>query len=147
MKLVLDRLPAKAREYAELIGLEATLMLVQRRGGQILWPAKGGDEFAALAADIGEVAAGILARHYREYINIPMCTQAVRAAMREFVRQEFDRLTLEEGMSARKAVRAMAGKPPHGYAERTIWDILSRAEEGAVADVAPARNTNQIDLF
>lgn len=147
MKLDLDRLPASARLYAELIGLEATISLVKAYGGRRLWPHRDGPMFTELAGHIGEQAAGILAAHFREWIAIPTCDLALRAVLRDGVRAEFDRLTHDEGLSARKAVAALAGQPPHRYTERYIWTILSSVETGRLEEVEAGRNTNQMDLF
>jgi hypothetical protein len=147
VKLNLDLLPESARLYVALIGLEPTIALIQHYGGRILWPAKSGEDHDDLVARLGEVAAGKLVAHFREYIRVPACQAAMRAVARDWVRAEFDRLTQEEGLSARKAVARLAGQPPHRYTERYIWTILSSVEAGRVQDVQPGRDTNQMDLF
>lgn len=147
MKLNLDLLPESARLYVALIGLEPTIALIQRYGGRILWPAKSGEDHADLVARIGEVAAGKLVAHFREPFRVPTCHAALRAVMRDWVRAEFDRLTQEERLSARKAVARLAGQPPHQYTERYIWTILSSVEIGQAQDIQPGRDTNQMDLF
>lgn len=140
MKLNLDRLPRTVKLLADILGQEAALALVQAYGGQTIWPAKGGAAYAALAETIGEPAAAKLVKHWREPLSVPLCHSALRAVLRDYVRAEFDQLT-GEGLSARKAIAAMAGKPPHRYTDRYIWTVLSSVEGGGTFD------THQSELF
>lgn len=140
MKINLERLPRTARLLAEIVGHEAMLAMVQAYGGRTIWPAKRGEDFAALAGIMGEEAAHAFVAHYRDPVYVPRCDGAIRAAMRDYVRSEFDGL-VRGGMSARKAVAALAGRPPHRYTDRYIWTILSTVEDGQVVDAS------QSDLF
>jgi len=133
VKLAADHLPKTARLLAGVIGLPATLVLVDRYGGQTIWPAKGGAGYASLAEDIGEEAAAKLVRHFREPVAIPKCAAAVRAVVHDQVRAEFDRLTTA-GESARAAVSALVRG--YGYTDRHIWRLLGRCDSGGeVLDV------------
>lgn len=140
MKLALDHLPRTARMLAEVIGLPATLALVLAYRGRTLLPPKGLQRpgiirLAELEEKIGPEAAGKLAAHFREPIAIPTCLHAIRMAVHEDIRAEFDRLTRQEGYSARAAVDALAGRPPLFYTDRHVWRILSQAGGGEVVEM------------
>lgn len=136
MKLNLAKLPRNARLLADLIGLEATLALVQHYGGRTIWPAKGGAAYAELAEHIGEVAAQKFVRHFREPVFVPRCDEAIRAVEREAIRTEFDKLT-RGGLSARQAVAQLATH----YTDRHVWRILSSTDDGEI------RDAGQSELF
>jgi len=133
VKLNLARLPRNARLLADLLGLEATLALVQAYGGRSIWPAKGGAAYAALAETIGEPAAAKFVRHFREPVFVPRCDEAIRAAQREAIRAEFDALT-RGGLSARQAVARLAVR----YTDRHVWRILSSTDDGEIRDAGQA---------
>ena len=141
MRLNIDRLPRNARLLANVLGsLEAMLALVQHAGGRVIWPHKTGPEYAALAEAIGEEPAQRFVRHFREPVSVPKCDDAIRAAVRESIRAEFDRMT-RAGASARAAVAALAGQPPLHYTERHVWRILGCVDEGKVV------SSDQGELF
>lgn len=127
MRLSIDRLPKTVRLLAEVIGLQATLQLVNAFGGQTIWPAKGGAGYAALAEVIGEESAAKLVAHFRETIHISKCSAAVLAVVHDQVRSEFDRLT-QSGHSARAAVSLLVRSS--GYTDRHIWRLLSQSDTG-----------------
>lgn len=139
MRLAIDQLPRTARMIAEVIGLPATLALVLAYRGRTIVPARGRQRsglirLAELEEAVGAEAAAKLAAHFREPIAVPTCLNAIRAAVHDDIRVEFDRLTRGESYSARAAVDALAGRPPLFYTDRHIWRILSCA--GAGGEVA-----------
>jgi len=134
MKLDLARLPDTARLFVDLFGLEDTLVLVRHYGCRTIWPAKSGAEYDQLVDLIGEQKAAQFVRHFREYVSVPKCDSAIRAAVHAGIRAEFDRLTMDEGLSAREAVARLAGQPPYNYTDRHIWRVLSEVDAGQVVD-------------
>lgn len=147
MKLAVDHLPRTARMIAEVIGLPATLALVLAYRGRTLVPPRGVQRpgvirLAELEEHIGAEAAERLGRAFREPIAIPTCLNAIRMAVHEDIRAEFDRLTRVERYSARAAVDALAGRPPLYYTDRHVWRILSLA--GGAGEVVEA---GQGELF
>lgn len=131
MRINLDLLPASVRFLVGLVGQEPALALVTARGGLTIWPHREGAGYAELAEIMGEAAASKFVAHYREEIAIPKCDAALRAAVREAIRTEFDRLTAA-GHSARAAVAQLAGRPPYRYTDRHVWRILGRQETGQI---------------
>jgi len=127
MKLAIDLLPDGLRDIVGLIGLPATLRLVEAYGGTTIWPAKTGDKGAHLAEVLGAEAANALTAHYREPIYIPMALAALRAVAHDAIRAEGDALE-RQGWSARAAVAHLARKYRHS--DRYIWAIRKRADHG-----------------
>ena len=139
MKLALDRLPAVLRHIARLIGLPATLKLVEEYGGTTIWPAKSGVKGAHLAEVLGAQAADTLTAHDREPVYIPLALAALRAVEHDAIRAEGDELE-RTGWSARETVAYLARKYRHS--DRYIWTIRKRPDQGgAVVE------TGQAELF
>lgn len=138
MKLAVDHLPKSARLIAQVIGLPATLALVEHYAGQRFTPPKAGADYAALAEVIGEAAAAKLAAHFREPIDVPKCQEAMRAVVHDALREDFDALTHgPESLSARRAVTELVRR--YGYVDRYVWRLLKQADtSGAVVDSAQA---------
>ncbi len=129
MKLNLDRLPRTARHLAEVIGLDAVLVLVAHCGGREVFPARA-DTRAHLGELLGEAAAQKLADTYRgEPIRVPQCKDALRAAYQDDMRAEYDRRT-RAGESSRSVVQDLAARPPYYYDWRTVTSIVNRADVG-----------------
>lgn len=132
MKLALDALPATARRIAELIGLPATLRLVEAFGGLELRlsqgiQASGMARFAEVAEVIGEDHARRLAREFRQgRVTVPLCHAAIRAAQAEAIRQEFDRLTLTDGWTGTDAVRHLV-RQYRPISQRTVERYLAES--------------------
>jgi len=145
-------LPRTARELAEVIGLPATLALVEAWGGQPVQIAKGKrargrDQIDALAAIIGAHRARlVVARWGGEVVTIPLCAAAVRAARDADLQDRFDILTGEDGYSARAAVRRLVReyRPVH---ESTVWRILKRPAGAAALAAAVEDDEQQAMLF
>ena len=138
MKLSVDHLPKSARLIAQVIGLPATLALVEHYAGHRFTPPKAGADYAALAETIGEAAATKLAAHFREPLDVPKCEDAIRKVVHNALREDFDALT--EGpdrISARRAVTVLVRR--YGYGDRWIWRVLKQVDSsGAVVDSAQA---------
>lgn len=123
MNLSLDDLPGSLREIAELIGLPATLRLVEHYGGVIaLYIPREIEPDHHLARALGVTAARKLASHYGtdSLRNIPRCVRGLRRLRDTEIR----------------ACRAAGESPPalalkFGLTERQIWTILAEGREGA----------------
>ncbi|GAB2182653.1 Mor transcription activator family protein [Denitratisoma sp. agr-D3] len=144
MKLSTAHLPPQALELVDLIGLAATLVLVECYPGRVLDIPTGdrrrGREFLAELADkIGTEAAEKLSQRYgASPLVVPKCAAALRACRDGKVQQRFDVLTAG-GLSARKAVAQLTGE--FCLVERTIWRILKRCPGDVMS------NPQQPDLF
>lgn len=142
MKLSVDHLPKSARILAEVIGLPATLKLVEHYAGVRFCPPKSGADYAALAEIISEAAANKLAEHFpREEIDIPKCEEALRAVTHNALRYDFYTLTHGAGaLSARRAVTVLVRR--YGYVDRYVWRLLKKTDDtGVVVD------STQAELF
>ncbi len=134
MKLAVDLLPPTMQLVVQLIGLPATLKLVEEYGGTTLWPARTGANAAHLAEVIGETAARALVTHFKDPIYIALCRAALMAIEHDAIRAEGDALEAA-GASAREAVAALARKFRHS--DSYIWRLRKRVSHGgAVVDTA-----------
>ncbi len=111
-----ELLPESLHEIADLIGLPATLKLVERWGGliKLYIPLEITPEHP-LAVTLGWEAAQALVVTYGgdEIRNIPRCAAGIRTLRNVAIRTEHD-----AGVSAvRLALK-------HGLTERQIWTIL-----------------------
>lgn len=140
---VLHLLPESARLLVQLIGLPLTVKLINSWGGTTFPVSKnqtrlGQIRFEALAEVVGTDAATILTRHFGgETFAIPRCHAAMLEVRNRDIRREFDRITREH--SAIHAAATLARQ--HGLTDRTIWEILSKA------DSYDMRQTRQESLF
>lgn len=81
----LERLPKSARDLAGLIGLDATVTLVQEFGGTRLYVAA--ERNHRLRELIGERAAELLSRHYGSVeLHVPLCPALNEVAAVEMYR-------------------------------------------------------------
>lgn len=130
MKLSLAHLPQTARDLVDLIGLPATLVLIERRPGQTLTipkrKRKAGEElFEQLLDLVGEDAAQkIVGRYGGEYLTIPSCRRAACAVRDAELQARFDAL-LKEGKGARAIANQLAGE--FRLDVSTVWRISKRA--------------------
>ena len=113
----LDDLPASARDLAGLIGLPATLRLVEKWGGtmRLYVPRNIGPDHE-LARVLGlEAARALSSRYDGDYLpSVPRCADALRAAR--------DRALLRRrAEGASPAALALE----FGLTERHVWRILS----------------------
>lgn len=148
-RLSLAHLPPSARELIDVIGLQATLKLVEARGGRVLPIPKGKRragvaQLDELAEIVGLDAAKRLSRRYGGApLSIPLCTSAVRAARDEALQARFDHLSAK--MSARAAVGQLVGEFGP-ISESTVWRILKRPAGGA-AIAALVGDERQLSMF
>lgn len=130
MKLSLAHLPRTARDLVDLIGLPATLALIEARGGQVLTIPKrkrkaGEDLFEELADLVGAGAAEKICRRYGgEYLTIPSCRRAAHAVRDAELQARFDVLLIE-GMGARAVANQLAAE--FRLDVSTVWRISKRA--------------------
>lgn len=130
MKLSLAHLPRTARDLVDLIGLPATLHLIELRGGQALTIPKrkraaGHALFEALTDLVGAAAAEKLCQRYGgEYLTVPNCKRAAKAVGDAELQERFDAL-LAEGMGARAVANRLAGE--FRLDVSTVWRISKRA--------------------
>ncbi len=148
MKLSLAHLPKTARDLVDLIGLPATLTLIEARAGQVLTVPKrkrkaGEDLFEQILDLVGaEAAQKIVSRYGGEYLTVPSCKHAVRAVRDAELQARFDAL-LKEGKGARAVANQLAGE--YRLDVSTVWRASKRAaaDTGNPAAVVEA----QLGLF
>jgi hypothetical protein len=132
MQLIVEQLPKTARDLVEVIGLPATLALVEQFKGRMLPVPKligRGAQYHAIAEVIGEPATNALcARAGGTEMFIPKCVDAIRAHTHNKLRQDFDELTRRQKLplSGRTAVAMLV--ETYNYTERHIWRLLSEAD-------------------
>lgn len=111
------------RQLVELIGLPATLAIVERYGGTQLNIPRQADQNAALVALIGADKAAVLGRALGpDRLLIPKALPALTAVRNQVIVRQLQT----------RSVRQVAREFRLG--ERMIWYIRSRAEEAGSAD-------------
>lgn len=121
-RLVLDDLPESLRDIVELIGLAATLNLVEHFGGLIaLHVPREIDSNHPIAMAIGITAARKLSVHYgtQRLRNIPLCVAGLRRIRDAEIRRR----------SASESAASLARE--FMLTERHVWRILA---DGADSD-------------
>lgn len=124
MKLTLDDLPESLREVVDLIGLAATLKLVEHFGGRTqLYVPRDIDHDHPIAQAVGITAARKLATVYSADTlrNIPRCAEGLRRIRNTEIRARHP--------AESAATLALA----FGLTERQIWTILGEDDEEADA--------------
>jgi hypothetical protein len=113
------RPPAELRYLTEILGVEATLALIERRGGTRLWVPRTYRAKSEFTAEFGEAAARQLVRRFggERTLKVPLC-KWWRARV-------YDARGLTYPQIARKL----------GCSETTVWRYL-----------APTRVTPQLSL-
>ncbi|MCB6182334.1 DNA transposition protein [Leeia sp. TBRC 13508] len=135
-------LPENAQLLVRLIGVQKTLLLVERYGGQTFPISKnktfaGNIRYQAIAEEVGILAADILTKHFGgEALYIPNCKDAIRETRNRMIRTEFDKHSNEIGVNATVANLATS----FGLSDRMIWRILKEVDKVSV-------NAQQISLF
>lgn len=129
-------LPATAQALIRLIGIVATLRLVEDMGGRQFPVSKnkrrlGIIRFEALAEVIGRDAAFVLTRHYGgDVLSVPTCAAALRELRDRELRADFDRITIEH--PANHAVSVLQRK--YKITERHVWRLLKRNDKQGPGD-------------
>lgn len=143
--LPLDYLPQTARDLINLVGMVATMRLIQHRGGRTLDVRKLDPGFRRdLAEIVGGVAADKIIAHYGGGpLIVPLCKRAMLAASDAAMQARFDELT-NGGRSARCAVAMIAGE--FGCTDRTVWTVLKR-DAGDAAIARQVEDSTQTSLF
>ena len=149
MTLALDHLPRTARDLVDLIGLPATLRLVEAYRGQTLAIPKGkrlrGEaQIQEISERIGVVATKALCRHHGgTYLSVPSCAAAMRATRDARLQARFDELT-KANHSARGAVTILVRE--FVLDGSTVWRVLKRPS-GDAALATKASDENQMSLL
>lgn len=120
MKLARDDLPTSLHDIVELIGLAATLQLVERYGGiTALYIPRDIDAEHQIALALGLTAARRLAQTFGGDCirNIPRCADGLRR-----MRNREIKMRRGEGVSAARLALSF------GLTERQIWSILSESD-------------------
>lgn len=114
----LEHLPERARAIAELIGMPATLKLVERYGGMRIYVPQTIPPAHTLVDLIGRDAAERLARAFGgdEHFDLPRCTVAARRVRDALLVADF---------LAEMSHRQLAGK--YQLTERGVRKIIARA--------------------
>jgi Mor family transcriptional regulator len=138
-------LPASIHEVATVIGMPATLRLVERFGGTTLPLPTGANRngriyLRALAKQIGDDDAQKLAHHCAgEPLYIPRCDAALRRIRDLSICDQFD-VIVREGTTANKAVVKLALE--YKLTDRWIWNILQKTTLDAFN-----QTSLELDLF
>lgn len=149
MRLSLAHLPRTARDLADLIGLPATLHLIEVRGGQSLTIPKrkrkaGHALFDELTDLVGAEGAEKLCQRYGgEYLTVPNCKRAAKAVGDAELQARFDAL-LKEGKGARAIANQLAGE--FRLDVTTVWRISKRAAADT-GNPDAVIETRQTELF
>lgn len=120
-------LPPSIHEVAAVIGMPATLQLVERFGGTTLPLPKGANRLGisalkALAKQIGDVPAQALAHHCAgEPLYIPKCDAALRRIRDLTICERFE-AAVREGTTANRIVADLARE--YKLTDRWVWNIL-----------------------
>lgn len=102
------------RDWVQLIGVNATLAIVEKHGGTLLNIPMKAEENADLVALIGADKAAVLGRHYgKERPLVPKALDALRAARDQAIRSQREH----------KSMRQLARE--YGLGERRIRQITS----------------------
>ena len=123
------RLPRAVRGLVRLIGLPATLKLVEDFGGLTLYLPVGAREagrqmLADLARRIGPEAAQILARHYAVTpLYVPNCKPVLLRARDAALLKDRQQLA-REGLTERRIVQCLALR--YHITERHVWSIFKK---------------------
>lgn len=116
MNIPAEQLPQSLHEIVDVIGVSATLKLVQAYPGIKLWIPADVDPEHNVAVLLGHAKARLLSERFkRTQIEIPRCVDAVRAARDAEIRRRYDNgetqsaLALEYELTERR-VREIVSK-------------------------------------
>lgn len=116
MQLAPESLPPSIQAVAEVVGLPATLRIVESYGGIRLWVPKTIGEDHELMQLIGrDQAMSLVSVFGGEVLSVPRCASAIRELRDEAIR---------EARSAGEPVAKLARR--HGLTERQVFTILQR---------------------
>lgn len=124
----LSHLPESARKLVALIGVHATLRLIDRFGGCTITLYGSENSLNKMAEVVGaDAALKLLAFYGNVPWTVPNCAKAMKAIRNDDIHAAFDRLTMQEGRSARAAVAIITRLCTPYLHERSIWRILKRS--------------------
>lgn len=138
-------LPDVVALFCQLIGVEKTLLLVDKLGGVDFYMPNGLQTGSyreqRLIDTVGEVSANVLIHYFSgERLYIPRCEKLLRQARnRKFC--ELIAQAVATGMSQTQAVQGLAYE--FGFSERHAYDVLKQADTLS----KPEDQTNQLSLF
>lgn len=119
----LANLPASAQKLIALIGLMATLRLIDAHGGTAINLYNSETSLERMGAIVGRDAAERLLKFFgHDPFTVPNCKRAIILFRNAGILAEFDQLTLREGFSARASVLKIT-RSKHLH-ERQVWRIL-----------------------
>lgn len=119
----LAHLPASAQKLIALIGLMATLRLIDAHGGTAINLYNSQTSLDKMGKIIGREAATKLLKFFgSDPFTVPNCKRAIILFRNAGILAQFDHLTLGEGLSARASVVAISRRQQ--LHERQVWRIL-----------------------
>lgn len=119
----LANLPESAQKLIALIGLMATLRLIDAHGGTIVNLYHSETSLERMGKTVGRDAAATLLKFFgNDPFTVPNCRHSIRLFRNAGILAEFDQLTLREGLSARASVLRITRRL-HLH-ERQVWRIL-----------------------
>lgn len=140
-----SHLPDSAQRLVALIGLPATVVLVEKHGGKELTLYARGDSVKRLGEVIGQQAAERLHDYFgSEPFGVPRCTAALKALRNTKIHAAYDQMTGPAGLSGRTAIHAIVDQ--FGLTERQIWRILKMSSAPRQARQKPV-DPRQVLLF
>lgn len=132
------RMTKRAHEIAGLIGMPATVLLIDKCGGSTV--CLEGRDLAFISAILGvEAVAKLKERMGRNPFSVPICEAAKRAVIHSRIRAEYDRMTTVEKLSSRKAVRNLMHFVFPSLTDRGVRRILSESDDLAMP--TPAKSS------
>lgn len=142
-----SNLPDVVRRLVEIVGLATTLLLVDQHGGQSFRLYATGEAMKRLAGTIGEDDAALMLEAFgSDEFEIPLCAAVLRAARNARIHADFDRMTTQEGLSARETVHHLANlyRPMR---ERSVWRILKQSGDPGPRKRPKPGHPNQMSLL
>jgi hypothetical protein len=140
-----SHLPQSAQLIVGLIGLPATVLLVEKHGGKELSLYQRGDSIKRLGDAIGHPAAEALHEYFgSEAFGVPRCTAALKNLRNGKIHAMFDHLTGVERRSGRVAIHRIVDE--FGLTERQIWRILKTSSVPRQAKQKPV-DERQLSLI
>lgn len=114
----IEELPQSLVDVAEVVGLAATLALVEHAGGVRIYVPERLDDDHRLVTWLGAPAAAQLSEAFAmEELVVPRCAEALRRVRNRQMRRERDQ-------GAKPAELALR----YGLTERQVYTILSRSD-------------------
>lgn len=148
MKLSLAHLPQTARDLIDLIGVPATMRLIEHYKGRPLSITRGRrGKFLEqeMGEKIGAIATGkIFARYEGDILSVPNCKRAMLAIRDAHLQERYDALTTQGGYSDPAAVAMIVGE--YDLVARSVYRALKRDSANLEAQRCAVERP-QLDLF